>query len=133
MDYYECGICSAHHPWEFDGDCREDASRVSDPPGDAAVFSWEDRLAADVDERASEYADRECGEMMKAARILDRDALDREGYTLLASIDNFLSLAAKLELAVSPVTRETLEALRTAAQAVEDDLFYDPAREERQA
>ena len=25
--YYECGICDQYHPVEWDGDCREDASR----------------------------------------------------------------------------------------------------------
>lgn len=25
--FYECGICGAHHPIRWDGDCREDAAR----------------------------------------------------------------------------------------------------------
>jgi hypothetical protein len=28
---YECGICSQYHPALWDGDCREDANRFSDP------------------------------------------------------------------------------------------------------
>jgi hypothetical protein len=33
---YECGICSAYHPWEFDGDCRDDSNRIADPDEYAA-------------------------------------------------------------------------------------------------
>lgn len=25
---YECGICDALHPWNFNGDCREDTARI---------------------------------------------------------------------------------------------------------
>ena len=56
---YECGICSCLHPWNWDGDCREDANRygtsqeyaekhgISD--NDIEVYSWEDRQAADTE------------------------------------------------------------------------------------
>ena len=27
---YNCGICGACHPWDWDGDCREDANRFYD-------------------------------------------------------------------------------------------------------
>jgi hypothetical protein len=27
--YYECGICGSFHPWNWDGDCRDDANRFS--------------------------------------------------------------------------------------------------------
>ena len=26
---YECGICGSFHPWDFDGDCRDDANRFA--------------------------------------------------------------------------------------------------------
>lgn len=60
---YECGICSCYHPWEFDGDCRDDANRINDADEYAAskgikghelvVRSWEDRQAADTNEKES--------------------------------------------------------------------------------
>ena len=28
---YECGICDCYHPWNWDGDCRDDSNRYSDP------------------------------------------------------------------------------------------------------
>ena len=28
---YECGICSCYHPWDWDGDCRDDANRYATP------------------------------------------------------------------------------------------------------
>ena len=27
---YECGICDCLHPWEWDGDCRDDGNRYAD-------------------------------------------------------------------------------------------------------
>jgi len=27
--YYDCGICGQYHPIEWNGDCREDASRFT--------------------------------------------------------------------------------------------------------
>ncbi len=27
--YYECGICDHFHPWHWDGDCRDDANRLT--------------------------------------------------------------------------------------------------------
>jgi hypothetical protein len=33
---YECGICSAYHPWNWHGDCREDANRYAGPEDYAA-------------------------------------------------------------------------------------------------
>ena len=47
MIYYECGICDCYHPWEWDGDCREDANRLTDLPYDAEIRSMEDRMEAD--------------------------------------------------------------------------------------
>ena len=41
--YYECGICECIHPWDWDGDCREDANRFD--RGDLDLkhgpFQWE--------------------------------------------------------------------------------------------
>lgn len=59
MIIYECGICDQHHPWDWDGDCREDANRFM--PDDYAtrlgvdeseldIRSWEDRVDADEGE-----------------------------------------------------------------------------------
>lgn len=28
---YECDICGGYHPWNWDGDCREDAHRWNSP------------------------------------------------------------------------------------------------------
>jgi len=25
---YECGICGCYHPWDWNGDCRDDANRI---------------------------------------------------------------------------------------------------------
>jgi len=48
--FYECGICDCIHPWEFSGDCREDAQRyaLDELEDDDELLSWEDRLAADA-------------------------------------------------------------------------------------
>lgn len=53
---YECGICESLHPWDWDGDCRDDANRYADAEDyagrsgvsafDVEVRSMEDRLAA---------------------------------------------------------------------------------------
>lgn len=49
---YECGICECYHPWDWDGDCREDGSRFASPEqyadGEVEVRSWQDRLDADA-------------------------------------------------------------------------------------
>lgn len=54
---YECGICSCYHPWDFGGDCRDDANRYGAPEeyeeqhklaiGSVEVRSMEEREAAD--------------------------------------------------------------------------------------
>lgn len=54
---YECGICSCYHPWEFDGDCRDDSNRIADPdeyakqlgasPLNIEVRSMDERVAVD--------------------------------------------------------------------------------------
>lgn len=28
---YACGICECYHPWEFNGDCRDNANRYGSP------------------------------------------------------------------------------------------------------
>ena len=55
---YECGICDAVHPWDWNGDCREDANRFGSPEeyaehagvdiNDVEVRSMSDRVEADV-------------------------------------------------------------------------------------
>ncbi len=47
--FYECGICECIHPWEWNGDCREDAARFfcDTIPPDAELYPWQDRLEAD--------------------------------------------------------------------------------------
>lgn len=57
MVIYECGICGAYHPWDWDGDCREDVNRFGDPEEFAEkrgiaidkveVRSMDDRVEAD--------------------------------------------------------------------------------------
>lgn len=54
---YECGVCSRYHPWEWSGDCRDNAHRYADlkevaarqrvPVSHVDVLSWEDRCRAD--------------------------------------------------------------------------------------
>jgi hypothetical protein len=39
---YECGICSQYHPALWDGDCREDAARFSDPDAFSELIDMED-------------------------------------------------------------------------------------------
>lgn len=46
--FYECGCCGAYHPWDWDGDCRDDANRLADVPDYAIVRSAEDRAEADL-------------------------------------------------------------------------------------
>ncbi len=52
--YYECGICEHYHPWGWDGDCRDDANRLTreqldDRHGqdDYELRSMDERVAAD--------------------------------------------------------------------------------------
>lgn len=42
--FYECGICDHIHPITFDGDCRDDANRLTldQLPADADIRSWEE-------------------------------------------------------------------------------------------
>jgi hypothetical protein len=57
---YECGICDCYHPWDWDGDCRDDANRFPGPEEYAAkvgvevdeveVFTMEERVAVDAGE-----------------------------------------------------------------------------------
>ncbi len=54
---YECGICSSLHPWNWNGDCREDENRYGDEQDyaekfnvakfDIEVRSMDERLTAD--------------------------------------------------------------------------------------
>lgn len=52
--YYACGICDHNHPWQFDGDCRDDANRLTDAELDARhgaagyeLRTMDERVAAD--------------------------------------------------------------------------------------
>lgn len=52
--YYECGICGHNHPWDWDGDCRDDVNRFTDQdlddkhgPEGYELLGMEDRVAAD--------------------------------------------------------------------------------------
>jgi len=63
---YECGICDCLHPWEFDGDCREDSERYAGPEDYARrkgikaetidVLSREERQKADAQDDEPEEA-----------------------------------------------------------------------------
>ena len=54
---YECGICGSCHPWDWLGDCRDDANRYAGPEDYAEQYgvtdlrvevrSMNDRVAAD--------------------------------------------------------------------------------------
>lgn len=54
---YECGCCDSLHPWNWNGDCREDAHRYADEQDyaernrvsvwDVEVLSMSDRVEAD--------------------------------------------------------------------------------------
>jgi hypothetical protein len=54
---YECGICDCFHPWNWNGDCRDDDNRYFDPEEYASkhnirvdeieIRSMDDRVAAD--------------------------------------------------------------------------------------
>jgi hypothetical protein len=60
---YECGICSCYHPWDWDGDCRDDASRYGTPedyidkfgidPFRLEVRSMQERVEADTETEQS--------------------------------------------------------------------------------
>ena len=54
---FECGICGCYHPWEWNGDCRDDDYRTFpdkyaealgiDEYGDIEIRTWEERVEAD--------------------------------------------------------------------------------------
>jgi hypothetical protein len=54
---FECGICDHYHPWNFNGDCREDQCRFGSPEEyaeahdcsvwDIEIRSMDDRIEAD--------------------------------------------------------------------------------------
>lgn len=51
---YECGICNCYHPWDWNGDCRNDENRINSPkefaekigvnPLDIDVRTMEERI-----------------------------------------------------------------------------------------
>ena len=50
---YDCEICGAYHPWEWDGDCRDDAARVDlDTETDGTIVldarTMDERMDADL-------------------------------------------------------------------------------------
>lgn len=64
---------------------------------------------------------------------LNRDALDREAFALLASIDHLKLYARRIadDTGTDPFDAETYRRIADCAQSIEDTLFYDPQREER--
>lgn len=55
--FYDCEICGHFHPWDWDGDCRDDANRFTYTQLDAKygadgyeIRDMEERVAADMDE-----------------------------------------------------------------------------------
>ena len=50
MKYYECGICDHLHPWEFNGDCRDDSNRLTfdDIPPNSDIQSMDERILEDL-------------------------------------------------------------------------------------
>lgn len=52
---YECGICNCFHPWEWEGDCRDDdnrfasdeyAERLGIDEEDLDIRTWDERIDA---------------------------------------------------------------------------------------
>ena len=62
---YECGICGHVHPWDWNGDCRDDENRYVGADGyaeahgvsedDVEVRSMTDRVRADNGEEGGEF------------------------------------------------------------------------------
>ncbi len=59
MIVYECGICGGCHPWDWGGDCRDDANRLPHdeseiaerlgvPADELEIRSWEERTESDA-------------------------------------------------------------------------------------
>ncbi len=58
---YECGFCGCYHPWDWDGDCRDDENRYGAPedyiekvncdPFKLEVRSMQDRIDADLEDK----------------------------------------------------------------------------------
>ncbi len=55
--YYDCEICSHFHPWDWNGDCRDNKNRLTYDDLDERhgennykVLSWVDRIEADQKE-----------------------------------------------------------------------------------
>lgn len=65
---YRCGICECLHPWEWNGDCREDDYRYGDTQDyaekhvvherDIDVLGWGDRLEEDGYPKEAVFAAR---------------------------------------------------------------------------
>lgn len=56
--FYRCGICECLHPWNWSGDCRDDANRFAADKLDSKFgpFGWdeetmENRVLADEEVR----------------------------------------------------------------------------------
>lgn len=45
---YECGICGCYHPWDWSGDCRDDANRYGAPEDYAEKHGIEDSSSIEV-------------------------------------------------------------------------------------
>jgi len=65
--FYECGICSAYHPAEWNGDCRQDDARFFADELDA-------RFGGDWDEIDMDDVDDYWFEKVRVARRLRRIA-----------------------------------------------------------
>lgn len=59
--FYECDICGAIHPWEFNGDCRDDANRLNleDIGSGDELLSMKERIAADLGMTLEQYEESE--------------------------------------------------------------------------
>lgn len=45
--FYQCGCCDQFHPWNFTGDCRDDANRFS---AEDLPEGWQEVSQADADD-----------------------------------------------------------------------------------
>lgn len=52
MKFYDCSICGLLHPWNFNGDCRNDDKRFTfdEIPEDSKIHTMEERIKSDLKE-----------------------------------------------------------------------------------
>jgi hypothetical protein len=88
---YECGGCDCLHPWEFDGDCRDDSNRY----GDSSDYAKKMQIANEQVSvlSASDREDMDTGEYCDCG---NRGDMDRNQYRFFnpGSVDTKFNPAA---------------------------------------